>query len=416
MQMALASTSKRSCRWFSTNSAKHVETRRPNAGLIEALSKSREAEASRPDKNAFKLRSFDKAIQSISALEYQITSAAVAKQVSTRDVSDVVIPNQLLVIPKIVKGVGNGIARRIDEYLKMEGMLEGTMSRADLDAHKRRQKALAELQRVSGLGPTKATRLYEQGCSSLEDLRKPNFRSQLSRASQIALDFLDDLEQKVTREEVERVSEIILTLLEPEIQIFLTGSYRRGVTMASAIDILVIDPHMVPTPPSSKVTSKKSKTSPENQQSNWLNQSVVEPLESAGVIASTLSSTGSKWQGLVRIPSIGESVDGRLDGIQRHDGKFSKLTIHTVPYSSQGAALLFYTGDTEFIRHIRREASKLGFQLNEFGLWRSASDSEERPWTPEPLYSENDILREIGLDFVDPTHRNFSNITSKAKR
>jgi DNA polymerase beta len=98
-----------------------------------------------------------------------------------------------------------------------------------------------------------------------------------------------------------------------------------------------------------------------------------------------------------------------------------------VPWKSRGAALLALTGDIEFNRDIRTRAINLGLHLNEFGLWRWQSNGSEEAEVetatekaPEKGYwelvkadTEEEILRELGLDFVEPTKRNFSNVVGK---
>lgn len=98
-----------------------------------------------------------------------------------------------------------------------------------------------------------------------------------------------------------------------------------------------------------------------------------------------------------------------------------------VPWKSRGAALLALTGDTEFNRDIRTRAINLGMHLNEFGLWRWQSNGFERVnvgaeaerapdtgyWELVKADTEEEILRELGLDFVEPTKRNFSNVVGK---
>jgi DNA polymerase beta len=101
-----------------------------------------------------------------------------------------------------------------------------------------------------------------------------------------------------------------------------------------------------------------------------------------------------------------------------------------VPWKSRGAALLALTGDIEFNRDIRTKAINLGMHLNEFGLWRWQSNGSEEAhvnegaerasetgyWELVKADTEEQILRELGMDFIEPTKRNFSNVVGKPKR
>jgi DNA polymerase beta len=105
---------------------------------------------------------------------------------------------------------------------------------------------------------------------------------------------------------------------------------------------------------------------------------------------------------------------------------------------SRAAALISLTGDTELIRHLRLKAIKAGMHLNEFGLWRWISngspDLEGKPidadkaehaegtseeqkksgfWQLIPTTTEEDIFKELGMDFVEPSRRNFAFLSKK---
>lgn len=95
-----------------------------------------------------------------------------------------------------------------------------------------------------------------------------------------------------------------------------------------------------------------------------------------------------------------------------------------IPMKSRGAALLALTGDLEFNRDMRTQASKLGMHLNEYGLWRwvshnpspspSSEDTDEPEeedkghWELMQADSEDTILHELGKSWIEPSKRNFS--------
>ncbi len=104
-----------------------------------------------------------------------------------------------------------------------------------------------------------------------------------------------------------------------------------------------------------------------------------------------------------------------------------------LPLPSKGAVLLANTGDSDFHSFVRTTASRMGLQLNELGLWRwkevpraacdaeDASPSEARPsasgyWELLASRSEEDILEELGLDYVEPENRNFSFVVGRSRR
>lgn len=91
-----------------------------------------------------------------------------------------------------------------------------------------------------------------------------------------------------------------------------------------------------------------------------------------------------------------------------------------VAQKSRGAALLALTGDTEFNRDLRIRATKIGMQLNEFGLWRwnESEGTEEEGneggfWELVRAETEEEVLRELGMEYIEPTKRNFALVSGK---
>jgi DNA polymerase beta len=86
---------------------------------------------------------------------------------------------------------------------------------------------------------------------------------------------------------------------------------------------------------------------------------------------------------------------------------------------SKGAALLIHTGDADYIRHVRRQATKAGMLLDEYGLWQTSEPSLELSTAQEEELvlclsdTEAIILQQIGLDLLEPGKRNFSNLRNK---
>lgn len=83
---------------------------------------------------------------------------------------------------------------------------------------------------------------------------------------------------------------------------------------------------------------------------------------------------------------------------------------------------MFLTGDASFLRHVRAESSKLGLFFNEYGLWRfhprddapeqAEFETTERPghWELLPSATEEQIMDEVSMSYIEPERRNFSPI------
>jgi len=189
----------------------------------------------------------------------------------------------------------------------------------------------------------------------------------------------------------------------------------------------------VPTPtlssPSNIVRLKKSfynsSSTLAQRAASLLVNEVVKPLEERGLLAVTRSSGARKWQGVIRVPEkcdgVWEDKGTRISGIQDVKGVFRRADFNLVPIKSRAAGLLALTGDTEFNKDLRTRASKLGMHLNEFGLWRwqtedvKNEDEQKGFWELIKVESEEEILNELGLEYVEPEKRNFGFVVGKTK-
>lgn len=96
-----------------------------------------------------------------------------------------------------------------------------------------------------------------------------------------------------------------------------------------------------------------------------------------------------------------------------------------MPTSCRGAALVGFTGDAEFNKHLRGKANRFGRKLNEFGLWKRPKDwkpsektdtKDDTEWELIPTITEEDIFNELDEGWVDPLKRNFNNLVGKRNR
>ena len=135
--------------------------------------------------------------------------------------------------------------------------------------------------------------------------------------------------------------------------------------------------------------------------------------------------------------TVSEDVNqvGRLFYIIYHTHQFFSFVSH----KCRGASLLALTGDSAFHKHLQSQANQSGLLLNEYGLWKwnqnSPSDStstdddaeadagvydspekENGYWSLVRSSTENDIFEELGIDFIEPSKRNFSFISAKGRK
>nr|GAT49328.1 DNA polymerase IV [Mycena chlorophos] len=367
----------------------------------EAVNKDDELQS--PTKNSFKVRAFTQAINAIGQLDRPIRSADEVKG---------------------LKGVGAGIHRRIQVFFEETGHAPA-VDEVAVQASKKARLARTELDEIPGIGAVKARALVDAGCTSIEQLQAtPKFLEMLTKQQQIGVRYFRRL-SRVSRVEAETVAQFVRDCVAPKYEIIIGGSYRRGYPDSSDIDLVVLHPTHVHVP-----FPDRRRGAPKRDAKTVLQSNMLPALTERGILAATLSSGNLKWQGIVRIPEMvptGMDWAGerqrRITAIEALDGEFRRMDINLVAQKSRGAALLAFTGDTELNRELRARASKAGLHLNEFGLWRwnraeNESDNVEEGtgngfWELVRSETEEEVLQELGMPYLDPTERNFA---TKLKR
>ncbi|KAJ6584049.1 hypothetical protein DFH09DRAFT_1075657 [Mycena vulgaris] len=387
-----------------------VGTEGPNHAILEMLKTNKEEEAQSPDKNPYKIRAFTSAIKVISELDHPLQSAVEAKA---------------------LKGVGAGIFRRIQDFFETSGHTPDVIDPGAADQLKRNRVARAELEQITGIGPVKARELVAAGCMSLEQLQTPDYMAMLSPVQRIGVTYFHHFEERVSRVEAETVAQFIRDAIPSKFEVIIGGSYRRGAPSSSDIDLIILHPDHVHVPVPVGTPSKISSSTPRKRSAalpaSLLQVEVVSALQTRGLLAAALSSGDLKWQGVVLLPDsdsptkadqIGE-WQRRLAAIESGEGTYRRMDLNMVAQKSRGAALLALTGDTEFNRDLRIRASKIGMHLNEFGLWRwnESADVEEEGesgfWELVRAETEEELMRELGMEYVEPLKRNFSLVLGK---
>ncbi|KAJ7069499.1 hypothetical protein C8F01DRAFT_1048194 [Mycena amicta] len=409
-RLGVASTSGRTlwtqCRVYSTSG--------PNHAILDMLRRNKDEEAESPTKNPFKVRAFTSAINIISKLDSPIRSADEVKA---------------------LKGVGPGILRRIQVFFE-ETRHAPAVDEAAVEASKRDRLARSELEQIPGIGPAKARALVDAGCTTIQQLQKtPKYLEMLSKHQQIGVQYFRRL-SRVSRSEAETVAQFIRDSVSPKYEIIIAGSYRRGSPDSSDIDLVIFHPEHVHVPfpdtPQASSASKRKRGPPKKESRSVLKTNLLPALTERGILAAALSSGDLKWQGIVRIPepaAFGGDRSGerqrRVAAIDSGEGSYRRLDLNLVAQKSRGAALLTFTGDTELIRDLRLRASKAGLHLNEFGLWRwngnGAESDNDEPGTGSGFWelvrseTEEEVLAELGMEYLAPTDRNFSLFKGKSK-
>ena len=251
-----------------------------------------------------------------------------------------------------IKYVGEGIAKKIDEYLStgklqlLERLKEKTPPGVPL------------LMKVQGVGPRTAYRLsHDLGITSVEELKKAlesgrldgEFGPTVRQAFLVGIQKLQSFEKRMLLPEAEGIFQMMASYFGVlGITVGMAGSLRRGKSTVGDLDLLSTD------------------------------RRVIDAIKGCPGVSQVLESGPKRTS--VKLDN-GVQVDVRL---------FSKL--------EYGAALIYFTGSKDHNISLRNLAIGKGWKLNEYGLF-------EKRGRRLAGRTEEEVYGELGMEFVPPELR-----------
>jgi DNA polymerase/3'-5' exonuclease PolX len=265
-----------------------------------------------------------------------------------------------------ISGIGKQTLSKISEYLdtgrinKAEEVKSYIIDVVSSD----HANVIRLLSSVMDIGPKTAEKLYKAGIRTLDDLRaNPQI---LTRSQLIGLKYYYDLHTRIPRDYVYIFSLMCryiftATFGKNSYMMEVAGSYRRGAETSGDIDFLIT---------SEQINLKQ----------------IVEVLTKKGVIVENISGANSKekFMGIVHCPG---------------GGMFHfHLDIVFLPKDEWGSGLLYFTGSKAFNITMRAKAKRLGYQLDQHGLWNNGKKLS--------INTEEEIMKVLNIPYVLPTKRN----------
>jgi len=183
--------------------------------------------------------------------------------------------------------------------------------------------------------------------------------------------------------------------------------------------VLLTHPKYAPSAKPSHARRDRTKSNdPSNTSSVDLYPEVFRPfvqkLHSSGHIVDSLKITPNQYTAIAQIPKADPAPPHR------------QITFHFVTWNAFVFAELHHTGSEGFIRHVREQAAKLGFELGPhylkkrkdvlketFGedaiefLEETSQTKEYREGDLVLLSSEEDIFRFLNMKYIPPHERNW---------
>lgn len=295
------------------------------------------------------------------------------------------------------------------------------------------QETLAKLPYIS---VPLSKKLTAAGCQSLDDLAKDSaVRERLTVQPRKMVPWVDHILQPVTREEAQRFEDLLNEYLQPSgWLVHMTGEWRRGELEAPNVDVLIFHRAFGYIPLPTEIRTKAR----ELEISTMFNNSLWSVLRERGVIADEFLHTYGRWEGMIRLPEREgerwETLYRRQSGITKREGRFCFARVRVFSKKSAGAALLRTTGDNGYARYVYEKAYDLGLHFDDYGLWQFHPNDPTQAvedtsvvrgrnghrlllpklrtngyWELLPSDTEQEILAQLDLPYIEPERRNFKN-------
>jgi len=275
----------------------------------------------------------------------------------TEDIEDLNNNNKLQDIP----GVGEGIAKKINEYLRTGRMKKLTEAMQGIS------KDLLDLLNIQNLGPKTLRLAYEKlGVRNIKDLKKVIDNGKLAEQFRMGEKKVDNIKKGIQLYEQARaripidvayeISQYVINYMKKSKlinQIDASGSLRRMKETIGDIDILI--------------SGKKSQK----------------------IIAYFI-----KIPGVIQVLASGETKASIILGSGEHS---RQVDVRVVDAKSYGAALQYFTGSKEHNVKIRSLAKEKGLKLSEYGVFKNNKYIAGK--------TEQDVYTAIGLPWFEPELR-----------
>ncbi|KAI1044859.1 hypothetical protein LB505_005255 [Fusarium chuoi] len=350
---------------FSCNSAgvKDAKAGNPNSRTIEVLQSM--ADYYTRVNDHWRTTAYRKVISTLKRQETKITTAEEAQRLPS---------------------VGSRLAHKIEEIVTTD-----RLRRLEYAQKEPMDEALQLFLGIYGVGNSQAQQWLAQGFRTLDDLKSS---AKLSPNQLIGIEHYDELNTRIPRREIEALGAIVrrgAQRVDPQVELIIGGSYRRGAETSGDIDFIITKPN----------TESSADLRP-------FLDSLVQLLEAEDFLVARLASSrsvsdGSKWHGCCVLPKISGFNEEHYRPVWR------RIDFLLVPATEMGAALIYFTGNDIFNRSMRLLASKKGMRLNQRGLYKDVMRGPQRVKVTEGELVEGRDERRIfdilGVKWREPHER-----------
>lgn len=305
--------------------------------------------------NQFRMMNLNKVIKIISKIKQPITSSSQLNN---------------------IKGIGKNTLARVDEIIKTGTLSELKNYDEKIKNSLQRETAISDLMRIIGIGRVLALNLVDtHHIMSVTDLKQQLALGniELNEKIKLGLEYSGKFEGSIPRNEVDLIYDHLQQLTNNyrnSMFITICGSYRRGAKISSDVDVLLSDMNII--------------TMDDIRQDDLMNYVTYLHTQQFLIDDITDKHIKTKYMGFAR---LNEKTPIR------------RIDIRLIPMISYFPALLYFTGSNNFNQEMRAKAKRLGWKLNEYGLY----DIETNEMTT--VMSEQDIFSILQMNYVDPEER-----------
>ena len=274
-----------------------------------------------------------------------------------------------------ISGIGKGIKDRIDEILKTKKLIELDQLCSNIDCNNLDKKNIKEeLLSIVGVGESLVNKLIKDyKISSVEDFIKlvKGNKITVSKTIQLGIKYYKKLKFNIPRQEITKTLDFLnkqISQIDDSLIIQICGSYRRQKLTSNDIDLLITSPLIL---------------IPDLKEEEKIIQSIVSKLHSSNFLLDDITpSATNKYMGFCQ---YGKSPIRRID-------------IRFIPFLSWYPGILYFTGSKNLNLTMRNKAKKLGYKLNEYGLFKGTKNIY--------VESEEEIFNLLGMKYLEPQERN----------
>lgn len=304
------------------------------------------ADYERINKEPFKVRAYEKVIDSIELYDKKI-----------EDIEDI----------KLLKGVGKKIEDKIVEFL-------ATGNIAEVENVIKDPKYIlgSKLKSIYGVGPAKITELMTK-IKDFEELREhPEL---LNDKQRIGLKYYDQMNIRIPMAEGKQHYKSVKNMLDASIEFEFVGSFRRKNKDMGDIDILIKD---------------------KGKGKGIVLKDIIKRFVDEKYVIEKLALGNNKFMGLCRLGSVSSVGSGGSGTPAR------RIDILLADPSYYYFALLYFTGSYNFNIYMRKVALSKGLSLSEYGFKDSKGNLMD---TTDIIHSEEDIFAYLDIPYTEPHKR-----------